>query len=241
MPLTNKRQRKPQTIKTIELVLAFGQVVYQGGLAALQGALAVNGAAGAMTPIGYFRKNYDATAGAIHCEVDLFEEIEVEWLANDGTIGAGNIGAVCYVADDTTVTLLSIGNSVAGPIWAVDTTKGVAVQFIGTKTTAVYPTMTAGAALAYVANDCDFAPVSGAVYTVPVTAAASTITLDPGVLPDGSWCEFHADGVDNGHTVQYRDKTGPVNLTTALLASKRHHVKCVLVGGAWVANAYTAP
>lgn len=94
---------------------------------------------------------------------------------------------------------------------------------------------------AYVGNDS--APtviVPAAVYDVPATGAASTITL-PAAPPDGSRAVFLADGTKNAHTVQYRDATGPTNLTTALTASKRHEVLVYALGGKWFANAYVSP
>lgn len=94
---------------------------------------------------------------------------------------------------------------------------------------------------AYTANDS--APTSiptGAIIDVPTTGAASTITL-PAAPPDGTWAIFTADGTKNAHTVQYRDATGPTNLTTALTASKRHEVLVSALGGKWFANAYVSP
>jgi hypothetical protein len=94
---------------------------------------------------------------------------------------------------------------------------------------------------AYVANDS--APTAipqGSVIDVPATAAASTITL-PAAPVDGTWAVFLADGTKNANTVQYRDATGPTNLTTALTASKRHEVIVYALGGKWFANAYVSP
>lgn len=83
-------------------------------------------------------------------------------------------------------------------------------------------------------------PAPGAVFDLPATAAASTVTL-PAAAHEGTAIEIVADGTKNGHTVQYRDATGPVNLTTALLASKRHQVRAIFLNGVWTALAYTAP
>jgi hypothetical protein len=83
-------------------------------------------------------------------------------------------------------------------------------------------------------------PNSGAVYDIPTTAAASTVTL-PATATEGTILYFVADGTKNGHTVQYRDATGPVNLTTALTASKRHLVIAVALNGLWNCNAYVSP
>ena len=82
--------------------------------------------------------------------------------------------------------------------------------------------------------------IQNAVYDLPATAAASTVTL-PAAAPDGTKITVVADGTKNGHTVQYRDATGPTNLTTALLASKRHLAVCEKMLGKWFVNVYVAP
>lgn len=95
---------------------------------------------------------------------------------------------------------------------------------------------------AYAANDSiPTSIVNGGIYDVPTTGAASTITLPVASAVDGMAATFVADGTKNGHTVQYRDATGPVNLTTALTASKRHLVIVRALGGKWFANAYVSP
>jgi len=93
-----------------------------------------------------------------------------------------------------------------------------------------------------VSNDSVIAsdPASGLIYDIPTTAAASTVTL-PAAAAEGTILYFVADGTKNGHTVQYRDATGPVNLTTALTASKRHQVTAIYLNAKWTANAYVSP
>jgi hypothetical protein len=95
---------------------------------------------------------------------------------------------------------------------------------------------------AYVSNDLVIAdnPANGLIFDVPTTGAASTVTL-PAAAREGTRVYFSADGTKNGHTVQYRDATGPVNLTTALTASKRHSVTALFLGSKWVAQAYISP
>jgi hypothetical protein len=100
---------------------------------------------------------------------------------------------------------------------------------------------TSAAAPAFAANDCAPADIRhGAVYSVPATGAASTVTL-PAAAKDGTKAYFVADGAANAHTVQYRDGTGNVNLTAALTAAKRHLVTVVKKGGAWYASAAVSP
>lgn len=83
-------------------------------------------------------------------------------------------------------------------------------------------------------------PPNGAKYDVPTTAANSTIVLPASASP-GTTVEFSADGVKNGHTVQYVDATGSTNITTALTASKRHRVEATFIDGTWRASAYIGP
>lgn len=204
--------------------------------------------------IGSFAETVDATAAEQMVNVDLGKEIEVEWWANapgGDAVVAGDLFNLCYILDDQTVTRTSTGASVAGRIWAVDATKGVAVerlQAIPTPSTSLLGLEgDPQTAPAFAANDSVVAnnPNSGTIFAIPATAAASTVTL-PATAVDGTVLYFVADGTLNGHTVQYRDATGPVNLTTALTASKRHLVVAVRngatgAGGKWYANAYVSP
>lgn len=95
--------------------------------------------------------------------------------------------------------------------------------------------------LEFVANDAAPAVLRhDATYSIPPTGGASTVTLPAGA-PDGTRVHFVADGTDNAHTVQYRDATGPTNITAALTAAKRHLVTAVKVGGKWVATSGVSP
>ena len=94
---------------------------------------------------------------------------------------------------------------------------------------------------AFVSNDLIIpaSPASGAVYDIPTTGAASTVTL-PATAEEGCILHFVADGTKNGHAVTYRDATGPANLTSALAASKRHLTTAIFLNGKWNANAYVS-
>lgn len=190
--------------------------------------------------IGVAAETVDATSADALLNVDLEVEITVEWFANatsTDAVAATDLGSRGYMMDDQTVTITAAGRSVAGRIWAVDSTYGVAVQKTDTAGTA----LSQPAVGSYTSND--YAPASiiqDAVYDVPTTGAASTITL-PAAAADGTRASFCADGTKNAHTVQYRDATGPTNLTTALTASKRHLVIVEKLGGKWFANAYVSP
>jgi hypothetical protein len=192
--------------------------------------------------IGVADETVDATSADKDLNVNLEREVIAQWMAN-GTAGdavaSTDVGKICYALDDQTVSILPIGKSIAGRVWAVSSTRGVLVERLPI---ADLNRAVVVAATAFASNDSIIPadPVSGAVYDVPTTAAASTVTL-PASAPDGTTLYFAADGTKNGHTVQYRDATGPTNLTTALTASKRHLVVCIAQGGKWFANAYVSP
>lgn len=200
-----------------------------------------------------------ATAGArvigVACETvanesgvaSTFADIErgAFWLANSASTDAvldDHIGEVCYAADDATVACLpgTAGiRPIAGRVLAIDSTLGVLVEILGTDDKAAI----VGTLPAHASNDFILpvaSAVSGAVFDVGLTAAAATVTL-PAAAQEGCKLFFFADGTKNGHTVTYRDATGPVNLTTALTASKRHTAVAVFVGGKWGVNAYMSP
>ncbi len=119
--------------------LTTAQTAEKGEIACLDtatGLLAV-GAAGVATlrPIGYFDVETLTTGdGTTKVRVRLFDEIRVHWFANDsgGTpVVAADVGSLCYIFDKVTVTGASAGNSVAGRVWAVNATYGVAFEPVG--------------------------------------------------------------------------------------------------------------
>jgi hypothetical protein len=190
--------------------------------------------------IGIFDETIDAAAGEQLVNVNLGMEIEIRWWNNDtvAPIAATAIGSICYSLDDQTVTADPTARSVAGRVWAVDSALGVGVQ----KLEALSPrsrTLSKATLPAYVANDAALAGLiaSGSSYDIPATTGATTVSLGAG--DDGDILYFSADGVANGHTVQYRDGVTPI--TTALTASKRHLVVCLYLNGKWRANAYVSP
>jgi hypothetical protein len=198
--------------------------------------------------IGRFAEDMDATLGEKQVNVNLGMELEVEWWANDtgAPVTAAMVGSLCYAHDDQTVSSDGSGKSIAGRVWLVDAVKGVAVQKLDSLPAAVgsldslEAVTTALAAFSSNNIDLGINPNSNALYDVPTTAAASTVTL-PATATDGTILYFTADGTKNAHTVTYRDATGPVNLTPALAAAKRHLVICVRKGAIWVANAFVSP
>jgi hypothetical protein len=241
--LTRERMRSNRSLKHKQFTLTSGKIAYKGHSAALVRAT------GKVVPfvddpglvfLGVFLETVDASAAAKLVNVDLLREVWIEYFENDATspvsATTGILGP-CYMLDNHTVTADPEAGSLAGLVWLVDA-DGVGIERVSRLEDQIRP---AGPALSYTSNDAaPAAIVSGAVYDVPTTAANSTITL-PAATPDGTWAIFCADGTKNGHTVQYRDATGPANLTTALTASKRHMVHAQMAGGKWFANAYVSP
>jgi hypothetical protein len=241
--LAKERARRSDSWKYKSFTLASGSKAYKGGAAVLNASKKVVPASSTtgLVAIGMFAETVDATAGDLPVQVDLQREIVLEWFANataGDAVAASDIGSDAYFLDDQTVTITATGRSLAGRIWGVDAIKGVALEKYCAPTQTVHAQPAVGA---FASND--YAPASitlDAIYDVPTTGAASTITL-PAAAPDGTIASFTADGTKNGHTVQYRDATGPTNLTTALTASKRHLVIVEKLGGKWFANAYVSP
>lgn len=226
--------------------LKSGEVVYKGALVAFElGTAFVVEATGASDElvIGTAIRDVDASAASKPIDVQLEREVQTVFFKNGSSITAANQGQICYVTDDQTVSLTpnAAGVCVAGRIWSVDTVQGVEVELLQPLTQGG-GLLAERAITAFASNDAivvDYPP-TGTVYDIPTTAAASTVTL-PAAAAEGTELVFVADGTKNGHTVQYRDATGPENLTTALTASKRHQVRATFLNGAWTANAYVSP
>jgi hypothetical protein len=234
-----------------EFVLASGNKAYKNGIAAidLSSGKVVPGQAGTdLFVFGKFAETVDATSADKVVTVNFDREVVVEWLANDtvSAVASTDVGSLCYQKDDQTVTASASGNSIAGRVWAVSTADGVAVEKLQSTPAAPanldsLPLLEADPG-AFVSNDLVIGdnPDSGSVYEIPDTSANSTVTL-PATAEEGCELTFVADGTHNDNTVQYRDATGPVNLTTALAASKRHMVKAVFLNSKWRAIAYVSP
>lgn len=251
--LATKRMRREEKFRIVELTLKTGTIAFHNARLCFDGAGKVVPATSALglavagIHICNPKEKIDATAADKTVSVDLEVERQGEWWANataGDAVVAADIGNVVYMLDDQTVTKTPTGRSPAGRAWRIDSVKGVLVEPLtqpGSSSTPGGGELGESALPAFAANDSVPADIEhDVVYDVPATAAASTVTL-PVAAPDGTRAYFAADGTKNGHTVQYRDATGPVNLTTALTASKRHLVVAVKLGGKWFANAYIAP
>lgn len=222
--------------KLVDLTLTSGQSAFKGGAAALVlGTGKIVTATGAINQrwVGTFQKT---TGGAVSADtavsVDLERPRETVYFVNGNSIAATDIGKVCYLADDQTVTLVP-GGAPFGVVWGVDSAQGVAVEPFGLGNP-YNPIAAAAGTLAFAANDIVMTAaqaINGMVYDVPTTAAASTVTLPVTNVPDGTTIRFVADGTKNGHTVQYR--FGATNITTALTASKIHGVTVTKLGTGW--------
>lgn len=251
--LTDRKARDFETLGTHEFTLS-GVKVFQGSQAVgiLSGANAgkvtkpgaVAGILAAGIALGIFTETVDATAADATVSVRLQNEIEVEWLANDGTITSANVFGICYYVDDATVGLKgaaadgSAPRSRAGRIWLIDTLLGVAVQIERDQSSSYKPVGILPAPVA--ADVIPVEIVNGAVYDGPTLAANSTLTL-PATPPDGIEAVVLYDGVKNGFTLQVRDATGPTNLTAALTASKRLRIHLSSLGGKWFASSAVSP
>ena len=242
--LANERQSSREAWSYKQFTLASGTKGYKNGLAAINlgtGKVVPATASTNLLVIGKFAETIDATAADKLVNVQLSREVWIEWLANDSTsVAATDFGALCYLKDDQSVTITPTGASVAGRVWGVDSAKGVAVEVLaGAPSGSVAPEATLSA---FSSNNINVpnSPANGSIFSVPATGAASTITL-PATAIEGTVIYFIANGTLNANTVQYRDATGPTNLTTALTASKRHMVVAAFDGGAWYANAYVSP
>jgi hypothetical protein len=243
--MTAARPATESTWKYKRFTLKSGTKAFLNGAACLELATgkvvpAVSTGGTGLVYLGLFAETVDATAADQLVNVDLVSEVRLKLFVN-ATAGdavlATDVGKIAYFLDDQTVTITRDGRAVAGRIWEV-TSAGVRIEKLPSIASDVLPTISAPA---FVANDSVLTSVvSGAIYDIPATGAASTVTL-PAASPDGTSARFVADGTKNAHTVQYRDATGPVNLTTALTAAKRHLVIVTKSGGKWFANAYISP
>lgn len=237
--LSAKKSRRTTKASYMSLVLAAGTRSFQGSALMFNGAGKVVPATAApgRVVVGIGTEYVDATLADKKVIVELPQEITYEFFANFGDITSVDIGKRCFFVDDATVSLAGAGKSQAGRIWEINGSL-VGVQLLPESDEENVDE--AVTSLAYVSNDAAVTPQNGAVYDIPTTAAAVTVTL-AAPTRDGVTATFVADGTKNGHTVTYRDATGPVALTAALTASKRHMVTVKSLGGKWFATSTVAP
>lgn len=239
--------------RKINLPVDGGSHVYEGVLVAqlvATGQLCPMNTAASGPAVGVATHEVDNT-GADAAKRCLVEYDKIYSFANSATGGeecseALPLFSPVFAADDHTIAKHSNAGAyqLAGLYCGMDEDGRVRV-FVGAQALALLSNSggVVGILAGQVSNDFILAAgevVNNAVYDVGTTGAASTVTL-PATPADGIRISFVADGTKNGHTVQFRDATGPANLTTALTASKRFLVICTSLGGKWFANAYVSP
>ena len=135
--LTSKRATKLYTARTMSLAATASDVYYQGahvGFDTDTGLLIVGQVSDTYIPVGIVVKDTTIGAGGGNVLVRLYRELNAVWCVNDSGDPVVTVGAICYMLDDQTVTLDDDSNarSVAGRVWAIDSTKGVLVEFLHT-------------------------------------------------------------------------------------------------------------
>lgn len=141
--LAKKRIARVKTADTIELPATAG-TYYQGGLVCWDtstGLVTKGSASTTLACIGVVEDgDIGTTIGAVTVAsggtlvVRLFRELRARWMVNataGDAVVAANLGSLVYVLDDQTVQNNSASStlSVAGRAWALDTNKGVLVEF----------------------------------------------------------------------------------------------------------------
>lgn len=217
--------------------------VYKGSAVFLDAGYCTNVPSPSAVPLGIASETVDnsgGSAGAKSVNVRLHDEINAVWFANSASsdaIAATNRGQTAHFVDDQTVALLSTGRAKAGIILDVDTVRGV---LVAVKYLPVSPRLTSAAAVAFASNDIAIAsPIPGAMYRIPTTGAASTVSLGNTGSMAGDVVYFVADGTANGHTVTYRD--GSTAISAAATASKRHLAQCIYNGSVWACSLVVGP
>lgn len=221
--------------------LTSGQLAEKGKMAFLDivtGKIVI-ASSGTTVDIGEFAETRtgDGTKGVM---IRLHRDLASRRWTNDTVVpvAATDIGRVCFIKDSVTVSASPAGGRQRAGMVLEVTSLGVAVVSLMDMPIPAGTTPVP----AFVAADLVVPnyPRSGSFVDVPTTAANSTVTL-PALALEGSEVTFIADGTKNGHTVQYRDATGPVLLTAALTASKRHVVRACFLGGKWACSSTVAP
>ena len=131
---TAGRMPRRERLQYITGVLKASNAAFKGAIACVESATGkiVRGtAATGLVPIGLFDETVASSGSDGSVRVRLFREVEVTWYANGATtdtVLATDLQALAYVLDDQTVSRLSASKSALGTIWAVDASKGVAVE-----------------------------------------------------------------------------------------------------------------
>lgn len=176
-----------------QFVLANTIVVEKGKMACLDTSSgeATNGAVSTtLRPIGYWDESITGD-GTAEVRVRLFDHLRLHWWDNDtGTaVDAADIGSLCFILDETTVSADSTSRSVAGRVYAINATNGVLVDMVQDDTDSVasfssgdyVPVLTDTTNVAAsVLLDARFIRINNTVVvyfalTIDATAAAATV------------------------------------------------------------------
>lgn len=128
------RARRIDVWSSKDFTLTSGLHAYRGERACLDTStgLVVIGVAGSTTliPIGFFKRDCDASLGAATCQVELDRELKLEWFDNydSDPVVAGDVGSLCYMHTGAAVRHTGTSNSVAGLVLVVSATDGVLVN-----------------------------------------------------------------------------------------------------------------
>lgn len=132
--LTKSRLTREKRVKFALMPLAAGEKAFKGGRACINtatGTVVAGQASTTLVPIGIFAQDVDNSAGgsSVNVNVDFDREQVVRYFDNDtgSAVVAADVGSLCYILDDHTVTMASSGNSVAGWVFNVDSLLGVGV------------------------------------------------------------------------------------------------------------------
>lgn len=132
--LNHERMSSREAWTYKQFILTSGTKAWKNGIAGIDlgsGKVVPASTRADLIVIGKFAETVDASAADKPVNVNLAREVWVEWYANDASsIAQTDLGALCYLKDDQSVTITATGASVAGRIWAVDSTKGVAVELL---------------------------------------------------------------------------------------------------------------
>ncbi len=130
--------RVPPEMKLIDrmtMPLKDTTAVFKGGIAAIDtsvGKVTKGAVSATLINIGFFAE--DKASGTNQTvEVQFGREVKAYWLDNTDTghtAAATDLGKVCYLLDDHTITMNSTGASKAGRIWGVATVNGVASALV---------------------------------------------------------------------------------------------------------------
>jgi hypothetical protein len=127
---------KAQVVDQLKMSLKDSTACWKGGMAAIE--LATGKVAPPPTAtagwlwIGFFAESVASGTSQL-VNIEMARPFKAYWLENTDaghTVAAGNVGSVCYINDDQSVTMDTTTASKAGRVWAVGTIDGVASALV---------------------------------------------------------------------------------------------------------------